>query len=118
MQEIQETKIPSLGWEGPLEEEMSTHSSSLTWRVPMDRGAWRSTVHRVAKSWTQLKRLSTHRGFHMAAFVIVVIPLITVTGPRGAGQKQKGIWQSEGTTEQRKGVTVHFPAASMTRVTR
>ena len=54
----------------------------------------------------------------MAAFVIVVIPLITVTGPRGAGQKQKGIWQSEGTTVQRKGVTVHFPAASMTRVTR
>ena len=26
---------------------------------PMDRGAWRATVHRVAKSWTQLKRLST-----------------------------------------------------------
>ena len=27
---------------------------------PMDRGAWQATVHRVAKSWTQLKRLSTH----------------------------------------------------------
>ena len=27
---------------------------------PTDRGAWRATVHRVAKSWTQLKRLSTH----------------------------------------------------------
>ena len=26
----------------------------------MDRGAPRSTVHRVSKSWTQLKRLSTH----------------------------------------------------------
>ena len=29
----------------------------------MDRGAWRATVHRVAKSWTQrtrLKRLSAH----------------------------------------------------------
>ena len=26
---------------------------------PMDRGAWRATVHRVAKSLTQLKRLST-----------------------------------------------------------
>ena len=22
---------------------------------PMDRGAWRATVHRVTKSWTQLK---------------------------------------------------------------
>ena len=27
----------------------------------MDRRAWRATVHGVAKSWTQLKRLSTHR---------------------------------------------------------
>jgi len=30
------------------------------WENPMDRGAWWATVHRVAKSWTQLKRLSTH----------------------------------------------------------
>ena len=27
---------------------------------PMDRGAWRATVHRVTKSQTQLKRLSMH----------------------------------------------------------
>ena len=27
---------------------------------PMDRGAWRATVHGVAKSQTRLKRLSTH----------------------------------------------------------
>ena len=26
----------------------------------MDRGAWQATVHRVTKSWTQLKWLSTH----------------------------------------------------------
>ena len=26
---------------------------------PLDRGAWRATVHRVAKSWTQLKWLCT-----------------------------------------------------------
>ena len=26
---------------------------------PMDRGAWWATVHRVTKSWTRLKRLST-----------------------------------------------------------
>ena len=25
---------------------------------PMDRGAWRATVHRVAKSWTQLSNLA------------------------------------------------------------
>ena len=27
---------------------------------PMDRGAWWATVHRVTKTWTQLKRLNTH----------------------------------------------------------
>ena len=27
---------------------------------PMDKGAWWATVHKVAQSWTQLKRLSTH----------------------------------------------------------
>ena len=26
----------------------------------MDKGAWWATVHSVAKSWTQLKQLSTH----------------------------------------------------------
>ena len=29
-------------------------------RNPMDRGAWQTTVHRVVKSQTRLKRLSTH----------------------------------------------------------
>ena len=29
---------------------------------PMDRGAWRATVHGVAKSHTRLKQLSTHAG--------------------------------------------------------
>ena len=27
---------------------------------PMDRGGWRAIVHRVAKSQTRLRRLSTH----------------------------------------------------------
>ena len=39
---------------------MTTHSSILAWRIPMGRGAWRSTVRGVAKSWTRLKPLSTH----------------------------------------------------------
>ena len=30
----------SLGWEDPLEEGMATHSSTLAWRILMDRGAW------------------------------------------------------------------------------
>ena len=37
---------------------MATHSSILAWRIPLDRGAWWATVHRVAKSHTRLKQLS------------------------------------------------------------
>ena len=43
-----ETWVQSLGWEDPLEEEMATHTSILTWRIPMDRGAWQATVRGVA----------------------------------------------------------------------
>ena len=51
---MRETWIQSLGWEDALEEGMTTHSSILGWRIPMDRGAWLAAVHRVAKSWIQL----------------------------------------------------------------
>ena len=31
---MQETQVQSLGWEDPLEKEMTTHSSILAWRIP------------------------------------------------------------------------------------
>jgi len=34
MQETQETRVQTLGEEDPLEEEMSTHSSILAWKIP------------------------------------------------------------------------------------
>ena len=49
---VQEIHVRSLGWEDTLEEGMATHSSVLAWRVPMDKGAWRATVHGVAKGRT------------------------------------------------------------------
>ena len=33
-QEMQESRIQSLGWEDPLEEAMATHSSIVAWRIP------------------------------------------------------------------------------------
>ena len=59
MQEIWDTGlVPGLG-RSPGE----GHSNPLQHSClenPMDREAWQATVHRVAQSWTQLKRLSTH----------------------------------------------------------
>ena len=31
---MQETWVPSLGWEDALEKEMATHSSILAWEIP------------------------------------------------------------------------------------
>ena len=31
---MQETWVPSLGWEDPLEKERATHSSTLDWKIP------------------------------------------------------------------------------------
>ena len=44
---IWETWVQFLGWENPLEEGVATHFSILAWRILMDRGAWRTTVHGV-----------------------------------------------------------------------
>ena len=34
MSAMQVTWVQHLGWEDPLEEEMATHSSILTWEIP------------------------------------------------------------------------------------
>ena len=52
--------VQSLDQEDPLEEGMATQPSILVWRIPMDRGDWQVMVHRLAKSQTRLKQLSTH----------------------------------------------------------
>ena len=31
---MQDTRVRSLGWEDPLEKEMTTHSSILAWKIP------------------------------------------------------------------------------------
>ena len=56
---MRETWVRSLVWEDPLEESMATYSSILAWRIPMDRGAWRATVHGGRKESDTTERLST-----------------------------------------------------------
>ena len=31
---MQETRVPSLGWEDPVDKEMAAHSSTLAWKIP------------------------------------------------------------------------------------
>ena len=48
--QMQETQVPSLGQEDPLEKGMDT--PVLLLKNSMERGAWRATVHGVAKRRT------------------------------------------------------------------
>ena len=57
---MQETWVQSLGQEDFLEEGMTTHSSILAWRIPMDRGPWQGYSPWSHKELDMTERLSTH----------------------------------------------------------
>ena len=57
---VQETRVPSLGREDPLEKELATHSSILAWENSMDKGALQATVQLVTQELDSTERLSAH----------------------------------------------------------
>ena len=54
---MRETWVQSLGWEGPLEKEMATHSSTLAWKIPWMEEPGRLQSIR-SQSRTQLSNFS------------------------------------------------------------
>ena len=85
MQELQEMWVQSLGQEDPLVENMAAHSSLLAWRIPMDRGAWWATVHRLSESQILLKQFSMHtlafkRVKHHSFFFFFCCDIVAVHG--------------------------------------
>ena len=46
---MQETWVGSLGWEDPLDKEMATHSTILSWRIPWTEEPGVAAVHGVTK---------------------------------------------------------------------
>ena len=64
MQDMQETQLPSLVWEDPLEEEMATHSSVLAWRIPWTEQPSGLLPRGGAKSHTPLSTCA-----HMLSYV-------------------------------------------------
>ena len=49
---IQETLVLSLGWKYPLEKEMATHSSILSWEIPWTEETIRPQSRGLQKSGT------------------------------------------------------------------
>ena len=70
MQEIQETRVGSLGWEDALQREMATHSSILSWKIP------RTEEPGGLQSWGQ-KQLEITEHAHTPTDVV----LTHVSGP-------------------------------------
>ena len=59
MQEMQETWVPSLGREDPLELEVATHSSVLAWKIPWMENPARlqfMRLQRVGHNYTRMHR--------------------------------------------------------------
>ena len=52
---------------------MTTHSSILAWRIPIDGGAWWAAVYGIAQSRTWLKRLSSSSSRYILDFIIKII---------------------------------------------
>ena len=48
---MQETLVQFLGWKNPLEKEMATHSSILTWKIP-----WTEEPGRLQSMGSQVLR--------------------------------------------------------------
>ena len=69
--------VQYLGWEDSLQEEMVTCSSYSCLRNPMDRGAWRTTVHGVTKSPTGLK---THTHIFSLPLMSLLLPPTLTSG--------------------------------------
>ena len=59
---MQVIPVRYLGWVDPLEKGMQPRSSILPWRIPWTEEPGGLQSIGVAKSWTQLKRLSMYIG--------------------------------------------------------
>ena len=74
---IQETWVWTLGWEDPLKKGMATHSSILTWRIHMYRGAWQATAHGSQSRYNWAKHSTQHktRAMNVALRIHMVVAI-------------------------------------------
>ena len=56
---VQETQVQSLGWEGPLENEMAAHTSALVWGTPWTEEPGGLQPRGARKSQARLRNQTT-----------------------------------------------------------
>ena len=104
-----ETQVWSLGQEDPLEQGMATHSSILAWRIPMNRGAWQATGHKVSESEMTEWLSTTHR-----SQINIIMWEVARTGM--AGWKADHSPQTKGSHVLRNPITLNGEAENVLRV--
>ena len=62
---VWETRVWSLGWEGPLDKEMATQSSTLAWKIP-----WTEDLGRLRYSPWGGKESDTTEQLHFLSFFL------------------------------------------------
>ena len=90
-QQLQETRVPSLGREDPLEEEMSTHPSLLAWRIPWTvepGGLHCMRLQRVGHNWASL-----HMNQHFSLLISLRSSLDPWLASRRVRLKQVLVWR-------------------------
>ena len=78
---MRETWFWSLGWEDPLEEGMTTHSSILAWRIPRTEepcGLWSMGSQRVRHDW-----VTKHNTAYPSTTLSFSSPLLKISGQPG-----------------------------------
>ena len=85
---MQETRVQSLGQEDSLEEGMSTHSSSLAWRIPWteEPGGLQSMGSQES---AMTKQLSTHTNVSIKDLTAIFITIELGLWILGRGKPQK-----------------------------
>ena len=94
---MRETWVRSLDWEDSLEEGMETHSSILAWRIPMDRGAWRASLHDEAEPdmTEQLSLLFLMKLIAFILFTLLFLILEKAMAPHSRALAWKLPWMEE-----------------------
>ena len=78
-----------------LEKAIATHSSTLAWKNPMDRGAWWAAVHGVAKSQTRLSDFTFTFDFHVLEKEMQPTPVFLPGESQGQGSHLWGGTESD-----------------------
>ena len=90
---MQETGVWSLGWDDPLEKEMTIHTSTLAWRIPWIQepaGLQSTGLQRVRHDWATNTHTTSPIQASLMVQMVKNLPAMKETWVQSLGQR--GVW--------------------------